>query len=114
MALKHLRISRALPPFVAAPQTAKSEPNSSVMARKHNDEYGRMSAPVAEAAPIDRIARLPEVLLITGLGRTTLLKMVREGRFPAPLHLSPRVRGWRICAVLAYIEAREKESRDAS
>jgi len=114
MALNQPHISRALPSLVATPRTAESEPNSSSMARQHNGAYGRMSGPVAEAAPIDRIARLPEVLLITGLGRTTLLKMVGEGRFPAPLHLSPRVRGWRLSAVLAYIEAREKESRDAS
>jgi len=108
MALNHPRISRALPSLVATPLTAESEPNSSLMALRNNGEYGRMSAPVAEAAPIDRIARLPEVLLITGLGRTTLLKMVGEGRFPAPLRLSARVRGWRLSAILEFLANAEQ------
>jgi len=63
------------------------------------------------AAPdkIDRIARMPEVLALVGVGRTTLYKMVREGRFPPPLHLSTRIRGWRLSSVEAFLSSVEGE-----
>ena len=58
---------------------------------------------------IDRIARMPEVLALVGVGRTTLYKMVRDGRFPAPLHLSSRIRGWRLSSVEAFLSSVEGE-----
>ncbi|APR36688.1 hypothetical protein BTO02_16175 [Paraburkholderia sp. SOS3] len=54
------------------------------------------------------MVRLPEVLKITGIGRTTLLVMVREGRFPAPLAITPRIRGWRLSAVCQFLATLEE------
>jgi prophage regulatory protein len=56
--------------------------------------------------PIDPVVRLPEVLEIVGVGRSTLYALIRDGRFPAPIHLSARCRGWRRGTVLAWVEAR--------
>ncbi|MGZ5652328.1 MAG: helix-turn-helix transcriptional regulator [Usitatibacter sp.] len=46
-----------------------------------------------EAMP--RLLRLPAVLRVTGLGRSTVYKMVAEHTFPAPVRLSKRAVGWR-------------------
>jgi len=41
------------------------------------------------------LLRLPEVMKRTGLGRTTIYKLVRLRMFPAPVQLSGRAVGWR-------------------
>ena len=40
------------------------------------------------------IFRLPKVLEMTGLSRTTVWRYVKAGTFPAPLKLGPRAVGW--------------------
>lgn len=40
------------------------------------------------------IHRLPEVLIITGLGRSTLYARIKEGLFVPPIHLGGRAVGW--------------------
>jgi predicted DNA-binding transcriptional regulator AlpA len=66
---------------------------------------------VPERSPIvvDRMLRLPEVLSIVGIGRTTLYNLVRAGKFPAPLHLSTRIRGWRLSSVQEFLSSVEGE-----
>ncbi|RKE24443.1 AlpA family transcriptional regulator [Paraburkholderia sp. BL23I1N1] len=58
---------------------------------------------------IDRVLRLPEVLAMIGIGRTTLLGMVKTGEFPAPLRLSARIRAWRQSSVEAFLASKEAE-----
>src|SRR5262245_52876717 len=41
------------------------------------------------------LLRLPEVIKRTGLGRTTIYKLVGQRKFPAPVQLSGRAVGWR-------------------
>ena len=43
----------------------------------HSDDVGR---------PMPYLLRLPVVLQVTGLGRSTLYKMVAEDAFPAPVN----------------------------
>ncbi|MBT2794738.1 helix-turn-helix transcriptional regulator [Paraburkholderia strydomiana] len=62
----------------------------------------------------DRVLRLHEVLHIVGFGRSTLMLLVKQKKFVQPIRLTERTRGWRLSAVLAFIEAREKETSDAS
>jgi prophage regulatory protein len=40
-------------------------------------------------------ARLPTVIQATGLGRSTIYRLVANGTFPAPVHLGPRAVAWR-------------------
>jgi prophage regulatory protein len=47
----------------------------------------------AEAPRI--FARLPTVIQVTGLGRSTIYRLVASGTFPSPVHLGPRAVGWR-------------------
>ena len=48
----------------------------------------------AELAP-RLFARLPTVLHATGLGRSTLYRLVAAGSFPAPIRLGARAVAWR-------------------
>lgn len=47
-----------------------------------------------EATP-PAILRLPEVMRLTGLGRSTIYRLLAAGQFPAPVQLSVRAVGWR-------------------
>lgn len=49
--------------------------------------------------------RLPAVLDHVAVGRSTLWAMVKDGRFPSPVKLSPRVTAWRAGDIRAWIEA---------
>jgi prophage regulatory protein len=55
------------------------------------------SIPVAPfgSAPPRLFARLPTVLAATGLGRSTVYRLIAAGSFPAPVRLGPRALGWR-------------------
>jgi predicted DNA-binding transcriptional regulator AlpA len=63
--------------------------------------------PPDSAPPADRILRLPEVIETVRIGRTSLYKMIKAGTFPAPLHLSERIRGWRLSAILQFLASVE-------
>jgi prophage regulatory protein len=52
------------------------------------------------------IVRRDEVQrLLGGISRFTLQRWVRERGFPAPIRLSPRVIGWRLAEVEAWLAA---------
>jgi prophage regulatory protein len=56
------------------------------------------------AAP-DRLLRVREVMTLTGLGRTTLWQLERDGGFPKrrPLTKRGRAVGWRASEVAAWV-----------
>ena len=41
------------------------------------------------------LLRLPAVLRLTGLGRSTLYRLISEGAFPPPVKLAKRASAWR-------------------
>jgi prophage regulatory protein len=51
-------------------------------------------------------ARLPAVIQATGLGRSTIYRLVASGTFPAPVHLGPRAVGWRWSDLDRWSESR--------
>jgi predicted DNA-binding transcriptional regulator AlpA len=53
----------------------------------------------------DGFLRLPQVLERIPVSRSGWWKGVKEGRFPQPVKLSPRVTVWRASDVQAFIEA---------
>jgi len=53
-----------------------------------------------------QIARLPDVIEMTGLARSTILTLVKAGNFPRPLQLSPRAVGWRVADVEKWLADR--------
>ena len=46
-------------------------------------------------ASLPHLLRLPVVLQVTGLGRSTLYKLIAEDAFPAPVKLAKRAVAWR-------------------
>ena len=57
----------------------------------------RLASPPADfdSDPPRLLARLPVVLKVTGLGRSTIYRLVADGSFPAPVRLGPRAVAWR-------------------
>ncbi|WP_262382585.1 helix-turn-helix transcriptional regulator [Pseudomonas proteolytica] len=44
---------------------------------------------------VDRFLRLAEVLHVTGLGRNTIYRRIRDGTFPRQIRLGPNSVAWR-------------------
>jgi prophage regulatory protein len=53
-----------------------------------------------------RLLRLPEVIEITGLGRDTIYRYIREDRFPRQRRISERASGWREDEIAAWVDSR--------
>jgi prophage regulatory protein len=53
------------------------------------------AAPPRTVEPPRLFARLPTVIEATGLGRSTIYRLVASGAFPAPVQLGPRAVAWR-------------------
>lgn len=58
-----------------------------------------------------RILRLKQAKERTGLSRSTLYALIKEGKFPTPIALGARAVGWLSSDIDAWIEARVKASR---
>jgi prophage regulatory protein len=66
---------------------------------------------VARSPEVPRLfARLPTVMLATGLGRSTIYRLVASGAFPAPVHLGPRAVAWRWSDLDRWSESRSANS----
>jgi prophage regulatory protein len=69
--------------------------------------YGAVRAP--RTLHLNRqnwIARLPDVIEMTGIARSTILSLVKTGGFPRPLQLSPRTVGWRVSEIEKWLADR--------
>lgn len=58
----------------------------------------------------DRILRISEVCKLTGLSRATIYRLKAAGDFPAPVRLSARAVGWRLCDIMEWIEQRAEQA----
>jgi prophage regulatory protein len=56
----------------------------------------------------ERIMRRPEVEARTGLSRSTIYAWMHEGRFPKPIALGDRMKGWRASEIDHWINARSR------
>jgi prophage regulatory protein len=55
-----------------------------------------------EASTAAAFLRLPVVMRITGLGRSTIYRLVADHRFPCPVRLGCRAIGWRRLDIEAW------------
>ena len=53
-----------------------------------------------------RILRLPEVLKMTGLSRTSIWRQIDAGTFPKSVKLGPRAVGWRASDIEEWLRNR--------
>lgn len=59
----------------------------------------------------EKILRLRTVLTRTGLSRSMLYMLLRDGLFPKTINLGPHAGGWLESEIDSWIESRVKESR---
>lgn len=55
--------------------------------------------------PDDALLRLPDVLAVVGVGRSTWFAGVKEGRYPAPVRISTRLTAWRVRDIRALLRS---------
>ena len=53
-----------------------------------------------------RILRLPKVLELTGLSRTSIWRQIDAGTFPKSVKLGPRAVGWRASDIYGWLDNR--------
>ncbi len=58
--------------------------------------------------PTTGFVRLPQVLAVIPIGKSTWWLKVRNGEFPQPVKLGPRTTAWRAEAIHALIERLDK------
>lgn len=52
------------------------------------------------------LLRMPTVMRMTGLGRSTIYRLVAERKFPSPVRLGPRAVAWRRSDLDQWSESR--------
>ena len=58
--------------------------------------------------PTTSLLRLPNVIQITRLARSTIYKLISDERFPPPLKLSQRAVAWRLLDIEQWIASRTR------
>ena len=57
-----------------------------------------------------RLLKLPDVLRLTGLSRSTVYRKLKEGDFPRPVQLGKRAVAWRESDLIDWIDGRPPTS----
>jgi len=65
-----------------------------------------------EANMVTSILRLPDVKSRTGLSRSTIYLLIKQGSFPKPILLADRAVGWIETEVFNWIDEKIKKSRN--
>jgi predicted DNA-binding transcriptional regulator AlpA len=60
--------------------------------------------------PAEGVVRLPSVLSVLGISKTSFLDGVKAGKYPAGKLLSPRCRVWPVVEIRALLASLEKEA----
>lgn len=55
------------------------------------------------ALPQEGFIRLPQILAVVPVSRTTIWRWVKEKKFPAGVKLTPEITAWPVQAVRAWI-----------
>lgn len=66
------------------------------------------------SAPTDRLLRWPEVFRLTGISRTTIWRMEKQGRFPRHVNVSPSIAGWWASDVEAFLDSLKQAGGDVA
>jgi prophage regulatory protein len=57
------------------------------------------------------LLRLPAVLALTGLKKTTLYALIKRGEFPSPISLTKRTKAWPSNEIYGWIDSRVSAAR---
>ena len=53
-----------------------------------------------------RLVKLPEVLHLCGISRSTMNRWIKSGHFPPPVQIGPRAVAWRESDIREWLESR--------
>ena len=101
--------STARPTFTsqrAAPESHGSSvlASASQIPGSHHSQAPHAADQVMGAQPI--LLRLPMVMRITGLARSTIYKLISQNQFPVPIKLSKRAVAWLQSEVEGWVSSR--------
>ena len=54
----------------------------------------------------DRLLRRPQVEEITGMGRSSIYRLMQDGDFPPPVRVGPAAVRWRESDITGWLESR--------
>jgi prophage regulatory protein len=96
-------------PALATSQLAQDAPGRTVLAAAKLAPSGLSQAAHAgdqfmAAQPI--LLRLPMVMRITGLARSTIYKLISQNQFPVPIKLSTRAVAWLQSEIETWVSSR--------
>lgn len=83
------------------------------MAETHTNIPGARPYP-GQVQQIDRIVRLPELIGIVQLSKSTIYDMMNKGQFPKPIQIGERARGWRMSAIQEHIDRRAQAQSETA
>ncbi len=69
----------------------------------------RLALTETAGSGLRRIIRLPELEAMVGRGRTSILADIDAGRFPRPVALGGRAKGWLLSEIENWLRARAAE-----
>lgn len=76
----------------------------------NNENWQNLAAKHKQTSDIDRVIRLNELKLKTGLSKSAIYRGIEEGTFPPPFRIGKRAVGWRISIINAWLEAAEQNT----
>lgn len=65
-----------------------------------------VTVPPSREAQVPVFVRMPRLRQMTGLGRSTIYRLMAQNLFPSPMRLGPRAVGWRLSDIDAWSAAR--------
>ena len=67
---------------------------------------------MAAETGLDRLLNMAEVLEVTGLSRSSIYSLMRQGVFPEPLKVGPRAVRWRLSEIEEWQATRSRATGD--
>lgn len=64
-----------------------------------------------DTSPISMLLRLPDVIKMTGLGRSTIYNLIKEKQFPNQVKISKRSVAWPASEIQYWIATRKKTQK---
>lgn len=68
---------------------------------------------IAPILPPEGVVRLPVVLKVLGIGKTTWWNGIKSGRYPKPVKPGPRISAWRVEDIRALLASFTGGATDA-
>ena len=62
----------------------------------------------------ERLLRRREVEAITGMGRSSIYRLMQDGAFPRPVRIGPAAVRWRASDITRWLESRSIAGNDSS